>query len=85
MSESEASNEALVSGEANALLERRLGEIVAEMQRMNAGTVTVAAKDKQDRPIAAVVLVADDDRDDNQAVLNAIEAVTDPDDLNEEQ
>ena len=79
MSESEASNG------ANALFERRLGEIVAEMKRMNAGTVTVAAKDKQDRPIAAVVLVADDDRDDNQAVLNAIEAVTDPDDLNEEQ
>ena len=47
----------------------------------NVSVLNTAFKDENDKPIVAVVLVCDDDRDHNQQVLDAVNAIEDDDDL----
>jgi len=61
------------------LMETTLGELLDEMHRMNAATIQLVIRDKNDQPVGGVILLGGPTVADNQAVIDAVNRATDPD------
>jgi len=68
-----------VTRDMREVLDRHLGDLLEEMHGMNAGTIQMVVRDKNERPIGGLILLRQPDPADNQAVIDAVNRVTDPD------